>query len=85
MAPGVEIVQSHFQAGNSLPPMWHGCRFGAAARWWSHPRFAVTATNHGRARLPLFRPFELTCRAGDLVIDRGVGAQWRKSALALQR
>jgi 2-keto-4-pentenoate hydratase len=82
IAPGFEIVQSHF-------PAWKfqaadcTAAFGLHAALVVGTRVPVTAANrHALAdTLPIF---ELTLRQGETVVDRGVGAQVLDSpALAL--
>jgi 2-oxo-3-hexenedioate decarboxylase len=82
MAPGFEIVQSHF-------PNWKFAAADCTAAFGLHgalvvgPPLAVTDAN--RAALAAALPaFELTLSRGDVVIDRGVGANVLDSpALAL--
>ncbi len=82
MAPGFEIVQSHF-------PDWKFAAADCTAAFGLHgalvvgPPLAVTDANRAAfaAALPAF---ELTLSRGDIVIDRGVGANVLDSpALAL--
>ncbi len=72
MAPGFEIVQSHF-------PGWKFTAADCTAAWGLHghlvvgPRVAVTASDRA-ALAGRLATFEVTLRHGDSVIDRGVGA-----------
>ena len=82
MAPGFEIVQSHF-------PNWKFTAADCAAAFGLHGALVVGAplavTDANRAALAAALPaFELTLSRGDTVIDRGVGANVLGSpALAL--
>ena len=82
MAPGFEIVQSHF-------PNWKFTAADCAAAFGLHGALVVGAplavTDANRAALAVALPaFELTLSRGDTVIDRGVGANVLGSpALAL--
>jgi 2-oxo-3-hexenedioate decarboxylase len=82
MAPGFEIVQSHF-------PGWKFAAADCTAAFWLHCVLVVGAplavTDANRAALAAALPaFELTLSRGDIVIDRGVGANVLGSpALAL--
>ena len=82
MAPGFEIVQSHF-------PNWKFTAADCAAAFGLHGALVVGAplavTDANRAALTAALPaFELTLSRGDTVIDRGVGANVLGSpALAL--
>jgi 2-oxo-3-hexenedioate decarboxylase len=82
MAPGFEIVQSHF-------PDWKFAAADCTAAFGLHGALVVGAplavTDANRAALANALPaFELTLSRGDIVIDRGVGANVLDSpALAL--
>src|ERR1041385_5495464 len=82
MAPGFEIVQSHF-------PDWKFAAAACPAAFGLHGALVVGAplavTDANRAALAAALPaFELTLSRGDVVIDRGVGANVLGSpALAL--
>jgi 2-oxo-3-hexenedioate decarboxylase len=82
LAPGFEIVQSHF-------PDWKFAAADCTADCGLHGALVVGAplqlTDANRAALAAALPaFELTLRRGDAVIDRGVGANVLGSpALAL--
>jgi 2-oxo-3-hexenedioate decarboxylase len=82
MAPGFEIVQSHF-------PDWKFAAADCTAAFGLHGALVVGAplavTDANRAALAAALPaFELTLSRGDTVIDRGVGANVLGSpALAL--
>ena len=82
MAPGFEIVQSHF-------PNWKFTAADCAAAFGLHGALVVGAplavTDANRAALAAALPaFELRLSRGDTVIDRGVGANVLDSpALAL--
>src|SRR5262245_43053158 len=82
IAPGFEIVQSHF-------PDWKFAAPDCTAAFALHGALTVGApvpvTTESRAALAAMLPvFELTLSRGDTVIDRGVGANVLKSpALAL--
>ena len=82
MAPGFEIVQSHF-------PNWKFTAADCAAAFGLHGALVIGAplavTDANRAALAAALPaFELTLSRGDTVIDRGVGANVLGSpALAL--
>jgi 2-oxo-3-hexenedioate decarboxylase len=72
IAPGFEIVQSHF-------PGWKFTAADCTAAWGLHgrlvvgPRTGITAGN--RVQLARALPvFEATLREGERVVDRGVGA-----------
>ena len=82
IAPGFEIVQSHF-------PGWKFTAADCTAAFGLHralvvgPRTPVTAANRDAVAAALPR-FELTLSHGDRVVDRGVGANVLDSpALAL--
>ena len=82
MAPGFEIVQSHF-------PDWKFAAADCTAAFGLHGALVVgtplAVTDANRAALAAALPaFELTLSRGDVVIDRGVGANVLGSpALAL--
>jgi 2-oxo-3-hexenedioate decarboxylase len=82
MAPGFEIVQSHF-------PDWKFAAADCTAAFGLHGALVIGAplavTDANRAALAAALPaFELTLSRGDIVIDRGVGANVLGSpALAL--
>jgi 2-oxo-3-hexenedioate decarboxylase len=82
MAPGFEIVQSHF-------PDWKFAAADCTAAFGLHGALVVgtplAVTDANRAALAAALPaFELTLSRGDIVIDRGVGANVLGSpALAL--
>ena len=82
MAPGFEIVQSHF-------PDWKFAAADCAAAFGLHGALVVGApvavTDANRAALAAALPaFEVTLSRGDAVIDRGVGSNVLDSpALAL--
>jgi 2-oxo-3-hexenedioate decarboxylase len=82
MAPGFEIVQSHF-------PDWRFAAADCTAAFGLHGALVIGAplavTDANRAALAAALPaFELTLSRGDIVIDRGVGANVLDSpALAL--
>ena len=82
MAPGFEIVQSHF-------PDWKFAAADCTAAFGLHGALVVSTplavTDTNRAALAAALPaFELTLSRGDIVIDRGVGANVLGSpALAL--
>jgi 2-oxo-3-hexenedioate decarboxylase len=82
MAPGFEIVQSHF-------PGWKFAAADCTAAFGLHGALVVGAplavSDANRATLAAALPaFELTLSRGDIVIDRGVGANVLGSpALAL--
>lgn len=80
IAPGFEIVQSHFP-GWKFTPAECTAAFGLHRSLVVGPRTPVRDREALAARLP---GFELTLRRGDLVVDRGVGANVLGSpALAL--
>ena len=82
MAPGFEIVQSHF-------PDWKFAAADCTAAFGLHGALVIgtplPVTDANRAALAAALPaFELTLSRGDIVIDRGVGANVLGSpALAL--
>jgi 2-oxo-3-hexenedioate decarboxylase len=82
MAPGFEIVQSHF-------PNWKFSAADCAAAFGLHGALVIGApvavTDSNRAALAAALPaFEVTLSRGDAVIDRGVGSNVLDSpALAL--
>jgi 2-oxo-3-hexenedioate decarboxylase len=72
VAPGFEIVQSHF-------PDWKFAAPDCVAAFGLHGALIVgrpvAVTDHNRDQLAAMLPiFELTLRRGDAVVDRGVGA-----------
>ena len=82
IAPGFEIVQSHFPGWRFKAPDCTAA-FGLHRALVVGPRTPVTAANRERFADVLPR-FELTLRQGERVVDRGVGANVLDSpALAL--
>ncbi len=82
IAPGFEIVQSHFSGWRFKAPDCTAA-FGLHRALVVGPRVPVTAANRDALAAALPR-FELTLRHGDSVVDRGVGANVLDSpALAL--
>jgi 2-oxo-3-hexenedioate decarboxylase len=82
IAPGFEIVQSHFPGWRFRAPDCTAA-FGLHRALVIGPRVPVTAANRARIAEALPR-FELTLRQGERVVDRGVGANVLDSpALAL--
>lgn len=82
IAPGFEIVQSHFPGWRFKAPDCTAA-FGLHRALVVGPRTPVTAANRERLADALPR-FELTLRHGDRVVDRGLGANVLDSpALAL--
>ncbi|MFO1315846.1 MAG: fumarylacetoacetate hydrolase family protein [Burkholderiales bacterium] len=82
IAPGFEVVQSHFPGWKFTAPDCTAA-FGLHRALVVGPRVPVTEANRDAVAAALPR-FELTLRHGDRVVDRGVGANVLDSpALAL--